>query len=59
MKKEIINPLITGILLMAIGASAKAINDVSVLKSNYENVLEHLILIRDDIKEIKQSIKRK
>lgn len=59
MKKEVMHPLIVGILLMAIGASAKAINDVSVLKANYKNVLEHLILIREDLKEVKHNIKRK
>lgn len=57
--KSIIAPLIVGILLMAIGASAKSIVDVSVLNAKMITFKELLFEVRTDIKDIKKILKEK
>jgi len=58
MNKNVMAPLIVGLCLMAVGSSAKAIIDVAVLKAEYKNVMEHLILIRDDIKTVNNKLNK-
>lgn len=47
-----------GAILMAIGSSAKAIIDVSVLKAENRNTKEHVLEIKADVKEIKRDLKK-
>lgn len=58
MKKDFIGPLVTGILLMAIAASAKAIVDVSVLKGKFTTFKELLYEVRNDVKYIRGHLKK-
>ena len=57
--KTVIAPVIVGILLMAIGASAKSIVDVSVLNAKMITFKELLFEVRSDIKDIKNILKEK
>lgn len=59
MNKSIFAPIIVGILLMAIGASAKSIVDVSVLNSKMMTFKELLFEVRADIKDIKNILKER
>lgn len=59
MNKSIFAPVIVGILLMAIGASAKSIVDVSVLNSKMITFKELLFEVRTDIKDIKNILKER
>jgi len=59
MNKSIFAPIIVGILLMAIGASAKSIVDVSVLNSKMITFKELLFEVRTDIKDIKNILKER
>lgn len=47
---------IAGVALMALGASAKSIVDVAVLKAENENIKSLVLEIRQDIKEIHKTI---
>ena len=51
-------PFIAGLLLMAVGSSAKAIIDVHVLSKENENIQVLLQEMRQDIKEIYKSTVR-
>lgn len=46
------HPLLVGLLLMAVGSSAKAIIDVAVLKSENETIQKLLKEVRDDVKTL-------
>ncbi len=59
MNKSIFAPVIVGILLMAIGASAKSMVDVSVLNSKMITFKELLFEVRTDIKDIKNILKER
>jgi Na+/pantothenate symporter len=59
MNKSILAPVIVGILLMAIGASAKSIIDVSVINSKMITFKELLFEVRSDIKDIKSILKER
>lgn len=50
---RMIEAIIIGICLTAIGASAKAIIDVAVLQENKQNVKEDITEIKKDLREIK------
>ena len=50
------NELLIGILLMAIGASAKSVVDVAVLKAENRNIKSLVLEIRQDIKDIHKTI---
>ena len=52
MKASLIQSLIVGISLMAIGASAKAIIDVEVMKARQVTFKELLTEVRDDVKTL-------
>lgn len=56
MKQNLLYPFIVGLLLMAVGASAKAIIDVHVLNDKMVTFKELLFEVRNDIKEIKKAI---
>lgn len=47
---------IAGLLLMAIGASAKSVIDVQVLKAKNESLKEIVIEIRNDVKDLRNHI---
>jgi hypothetical protein len=50
------NELLIGIMLMAIGASAKSVVDVAVLKAENRNIKSLVLEIRQDIKDIHKTI---
>lgn len=52
MSEKLLIPFITGLLLMALGSSAKAIIDVNVLKAENETIKVLLQEVRSDVKEI-------
>ena len=57
MKNNFIYPFLLGILLMALGSSAKAIVDVAVLKKDNDNIHKTFKLIYNELKEIKTDVK--
>lgn len=56
MKSSVVYSLISGICLMAIGASSKAIIDVAVLKAENKTTKELLKEVRDDVKHIRNHL---
>ena len=53
MSSQLVAAVASGMILMALGASAKAIIDVEVLKAENMNLKELVIEVRQDVKEIK------
>ena len=53
MREKILYPFITGILILAVGASAKAIVDVQIQDAKIETFKQLLYEVRQDVKEIK------
>ena len=51
-KEKLVAPFIVGMMLMAIGASAKAIVDVHVLQAENVTIKKLLTEVRNDVKEI-------
>lgn len=58
-KDKLMYPFIAGALLMALGASAKAIVDVSVLNAKITTFKELLFEVRSDVKDIKNTLLKK
>jgi len=58
MKREFLYPLLIGLLLMALGTSAKAIIDVAILKSENKTIKEVVMEIKDDVKYIRRHYTR-
>lgn len=54
MRDKILYPFIAGLLLMALGASAKAIIDVHVLNAKMITFKQLLFEVRQDVKDIKK-----
>ena len=58
-KDKFLYPFVAGLLLMAIGASAKAIVDVAIIDSKMITFKELLFEVRSDVKDIKKTLLRK
>lgn len=56
MREKILYPFITGILILAVGASAKAIVEVHILDAKIATFKELLFEVRSDVKDIKRII---
>lgn len=58
MREKILYPFITGILILAVGASAKAIVEVHIQETKIETFKELLYEVRQDVKDIKRILRR-
>jgi hypothetical protein len=58
MREKILYPFITGILILAVGASAKAIVEVQIQEAKIETFKELLYEVRQDVKDIKRILRR-